>query len=338
MLENKKTMERICPACNHKKAIIRNIYNIKDAYDRLPLPKPTSEAIFYSYLTTLWGGDQAEFLECQNCKLCYANPFIPANEFHYNLIYKSDEGYSKWSWEFELTYNHLENMKKDDPTYEMNILEIGAGNGSFIKKTSSITQKEKILTIEYSSYAKEQLEKFGLKCEQKSFMEIDSDLYKDSFDAVCMFHVLEHMNDLNELFIRIAKITKKNGFLFISIPNNRHQELFERYDFFEDVPPIHISRWNRKSLEIAARMAGFQLEDYQIESTNRFLNLKKYYSIYRRSKFKKLKNNLIRKSINRSLFMVMFFTRLKNVFSILQKDLGKSQWVCLKKIQTKIIK
>jgi len=41
----------------------------------------------------------------------------------------------------------------------------------------------------------------------------------DSFDVISMWHVLEHVPDLNNRIAQVSKLLKKDGTIFIALPN-----------------------------------------------------------------------------------------------------------------------
>lgn len=94
------------------------------------------------------------------------------------------------------------------------LLDYGCGTGYFLKKM----QKNgfNIAGVEPSLTARTNAEKItnsqiATKIEQVS----------TAFDAITLWHVLEHVNDLNQLVSQLKQHLKRDGTLFIAVPNHR---------------------------------------------------------------------------------------------------------------------
>src|SRR5690606_19299048 len=77
-----------------------------------------------------------------------------------------------------------------------NLLDIGAGTGDFLAFAK--TKKWEVLGIEPSSKAKALARKKGIP-----FVENTRDLSDNSFDVVTMWHVLEHVEDLDQQLLEL---------------------------------------------------------------------------------------------------------------------------------------
>ena len=69
------------------------------------------------------------------------------------------------------------------------------------------------------------------------------------FDAVCMFQVLEHMNEVHRVFGAIARLVPADAQLFIAVPNAPWVAANEAQGLLWDMPPNHIGRWSWRSFE-----------------------------------------------------------------------------------------
>ena len=109
---------------------------------------------------------------------------------------------------------------------KQNILEVGAGIGSFTKnyygdnKNITLTELDKnnieILKKKYS-------EKNNIKILQKKIQEIE-----ESYDTIVHLNVLEHIeNDIEEINLSISKLNDK-GYLIILVP--AHPKLYSKFD------------------------------------------------------------------------------------------------------------
>ncbi|MBE7641661.1 methyltransferase domain-containing protein [Salegentibacter sp. BLCTC] len=93
-----------------------------------------------------------------------------------------------------------------------NLLDIGAGTGDFL-----VTAKKKewnVAGVEPNTQAR--------KLAQEKGIELKEDLtqFKDaSFDVISMWHVLEHVPDLDSQIENLARLLKPNGVAVIAVPN-----------------------------------------------------------------------------------------------------------------------
>jgi len=137
------------------------------------------------------------------------------------------------------------------------ILDIGCGTGAFLN-----TMKEagwKITGLEPDDRA---------ITKAKSLYQIQpqpsSELFNMSeqqFDAITMWHVLEHVHQLNEYFFQIRKILKDNGTLFIAVPNYTsfdayfYKETWAAYDV-----PRHLYHFSPMSMELLVKRYGMKIK------------------------------------------------------------------------------
>jgi predicted SAM-dependent methyltransferase len=75
-----------------------------------------------------------------------------------------------------------------------------------------------------------------------------------------MWHVLEHVSDLNNTIKDILKIIKKDGKLIVGVPNHNSYDakFYGKYWAAWDVP-IHLWHFSKKSIEEIMRKHDFKL-------------------------------------------------------------------------------
>ena len=138
------------------------------------------------------------------------------------------------------------------------LLDVGAGTGSF----SNTMQKAgwEVTGLEPDSSAREMaLSKYGL------ILQTTDNLFSfanEKFDIITMWHVLEHVHDLNGYLSQFYKIIKSGGRLIIAVPNYTsfdakvYKEFWAAYDV-----PRHLYHFSPKSLELLGNANGFVLEE-----------------------------------------------------------------------------
>ena len=110
----------------------------------------------------------------------------------------------------------------------------------------------------------------------------NSQTIDNQYDMIMMWHVLEHVPDINKTVIALEKKLKHNGTLVVAVPN---RDSFDSKAYGEhwaawDVPR-HLYHFNHNSLENLMKEKGFNL------ISKHPLWLDSYYVSYLSSKYKK---------------------------------------------------
>ncbi len=132
------------------------------------------------------------------------------------------------------------------------ILDIGAGTGDFL----NVFEKKfwKKYAIEPSSKLQEVL--------KEKDISVINDLkeFKDqSFDVITLWHSLEHIPDLELTLSELERVIKKDGIVFIAVPNYNSYDA-KYYDQFWaawDVPR-HLWHFSRKGLKKIVQQYSLQ--------------------------------------------------------------------------------
>lgn len=123
------------------------------------------------------------------------------------------------------------------------LLDIGAGTGHFL----DLAQKNnwKVKGIEPNDGAKKIASQKGI-----SFIENVQSLESNSFDVITMWHVLEHVYDLEEQIEQLKRVLKKDGTLIIAVPNfhSYDAKYYKQFWAAFDVPR-HLWHFSKKSIK-----------------------------------------------------------------------------------------
>ena len=93
-----------------------------------------------------------------------------------------------------------------------------------------------------------------------SFVEQTSTLENHSFDVISMWHVLEHVPNLDNQIKELKRLLKPNGTLIIAVPNfksfdaKHYKSNWAAYDV-----PRHIYHFNPETIQSIAKKHGFKL-------------------------------------------------------------------------------
>ena len=229
----------------------------------------------------LWQADQCQMLECQQCGLGFAHPFVGGDAEFYNLAYPFSD-YPKDKWEFRRT---LAELNKSD-CQGRQALEIGSGFGYFLSQISpSLFRPENVTAIEYNDTARARLVAAGYKALGVDVRSPALASVVGEMDFVFLFQVLEHLSGLDELMARFSQMMRPAASLFIAVPNQRQMNFNEEQGSLCDMPPNHISRWTPEALKVFANRNGFALQACELEPSNwrAFMRQDLVYAHMRRS-------------------------------------------------------
>lgn len=137
------------------------------------------------------------------------------------------------------------------------LLDIGAATGFFMKIANVCGWKTK--GIEISAYASEIAKKSGLSVSCDTVE--NSNFSGQSFDAISMWDVLEHLpHPVNDIHI-CARILKPGGILAINTPDSGSlyaHVMGKQWHLL--VPPEHINYFTKKSITLLLEESGFVIE------------------------------------------------------------------------------
>ncbi|MNQ16483.1 Demethylmenaquinone methyltransferase [compost metagenome] len=163
---------------------------------------------------------------------------------------------------FEKAYHFVKNIAlknklnliNSEQSHKGRILDIGAGTGDFL-----LTAKNdgwETVGVEPSERAKNIAIQKGI-----SFVnEIDA-LKNNSFDVITMWHVLEHVPNLELQIQELKRLLKPTGTLIVAVPNFKsydakyYNEFWAAYDV-----PIHFWHFSKKAIQSLFEKVDMKLE------------------------------------------------------------------------------
>ena len=194
--------------------------------------------------------------KCKNCGFKFTNPRPKEKTVH--LYYKSvnyishtssKKGILNTVYHIVRNYQHKKKygfINKLVKAKKRKILDVGSGTGEFIKYFNKMGWDAK-----------------GVETDKKARMYsinnnnciVDETLeetfkYNKKFDIITLWHVLEHVYDVNEYISKLKKLLNKGGYLILGLPNcssydaNYYKENWYAYDL-----PIHVSHFTRNDIK-----------------------------------------------------------------------------------------
>ena len=148
------------------------------------------------------------------------------------------------------------------------LLEIGCGMGATL---NAFREKGwQVTGVEPNDWTSEQAKSnYGLDVICAPFQE--AGLEPESFDAILMLHVIEHLSDPYQAIRQISDLIRPGGYLVMETP--RYDTLMFRIlrGRERSVIPDHLHYFTRKDMSMICRDAGF--EPRQIDAVGRTLTL-----------------------------------------------------------------
>jgi 2-polyprenyl-3-methyl-5-hydroxy-6-metoxy-1,4-benzoquinol methylase len=237
-------------------------------YEECPLCKgrDISEALSAKDYTV--SGEVFEVWHCNTCSARFTQNVPGINEIQ--KYYKSEnyishsnikKGFINALYHFvrSRTLNSKKNIiKKFTGLSYGKVLDIGAGTGAFLKTMHNAGW---IVTgVEPDESARENarsLYNFNLKNADSFF-----GLPVDNYDAITLWHVLEHVHELHKYLGQLKALLKTNGCIFIAVPNYTcydekvYKEFWAAYDV-----PRHLYHFSPASITQLLLQHGLQLAE-----------------------------------------------------------------------------
>jgi 2-polyprenyl-3-methyl-5-hydroxy-6-metoxy-1,4-benzoquinol methylase len=210
-------------------------------------------------------GEQFMIVRCSNCNFRLTSPRPSSDEI--SRYYESGEYIAHnaaRSDPFTLLYRIVRNytirqkfkLVRTNTTGE-NLMDIGCGTGEFLNYCSG--KGLKVTGIEPNEQARKfARENFSLDIHDQDFLET---LEKDSMDVVAMWHVLEHVGNLEERMNQVSLILRPGGTLVLALPNSDswdagfYKEYWAAYDL-----PRHLYHFTPESVLKLAGKFNFSPE------------------------------------------------------------------------------
>jgi ubiquinone/menaquinone biosynthesis C-methylase UbiE len=266
----------ICPVCKSPEILFN--FEINDYYCNLP--------------------GKFDMYYCNSCTAYFQNPFVSTSEikdyypptyYAHNPIQSEIKRRSRFFNPFFI-WNVLWDRWNKGNSYARflcknksgNFLDVGCGNGLYLKKMKELNPKMKMFGNDpYSSIPHHEFELAGISFKKKRVEE--AKYPSNFFDYISLNHVLEHIAEPHVTIKEIYRILKKTGILFLGIPNSKSfsRMIFKKYWIGFDAPRHYIS-YNKKSLNHLFLMHGMQIDKIIYNSNANHLRLSLMFSILKK--------------------------------------------------------
>ncbi len=194
-------------------------------------------------------------LDCTNCGFAETHPQPENLETYYAEYYGKRHGftndYCAWRRIIFLEKSCASNNKSK------RLLDVGCGDGTFLNAA-----KKRGWNI------------CGTELNAGRFEDSELEIYKDlqkvqekhgvnSFDAITMWHTLEHFKNPREILESAFELLAPEGILFVAVPDARgfQAKIFGKYWLHLDVPR-HLFHFDFNSLKMLLKQTNFAVKNH----------------------------------------------------------------------------
>jgi 2-polyprenyl-3-methyl-5-hydroxy-6-metoxy-1,4-benzoquinol methylase len=237
--------------------------------------------------------------QCADCSLRFTQDIPDENDI--GPYYKSpdyishtntDRGFINKTYQKVREHTLEEKAKliiKETGETSGNLLDIGSGTGAFL----AVMKKKgwEVRGVEPDEDARRLAKQlYNLDIDDPSVL---NDVRGSSFNAITLWHVLEHVHSVHGYIEQLKRILKPEGKLFIAMPNYQSTDsnIYRSYWAAYDVPR-HLYHFSPKSIEVLMRKHGLKIE------AKKPMWFDSFYVSMLSSKYKNGKTNYITAFIN----------------------------------------
>ena len=208
-----------------------------------------------------WRGSQETFTirQCTNCHFLITTP-RPVNE-ELGRYYPSEDYVShtdKPKGLFDKVYFAVQQKNLKDKHQKISkfitqgqLLDYGCGAGSFMQ-----FMKQNSWEVEGVELSEQAAAIASKRVGAKVLSPLNYEKKEASFDLITLWHVLEHLPEIEDRLVDFYRWLKPGGYLFLALPNHRSLDArhFGSHWAAWDVP-IHLWHFNQESMkQLAKRM------------------------------------------------------------------------------------
>jgi 2-polyprenyl-3-methyl-5-hydroxy-6-metoxy-1,4-benzoquinol methylase len=209
-------------------------------------------------------GNLFTIVECTSCDFRFTNP--RPTEKTIGNYYKS-ENYVSHSGTKKGIVNKIYHLvrnrsiiKKEQLISSLstskNMLDVGCGTADFLSHCKN--KGWQVTGVEPDQHARElALKNHQLIIEDACYL---SRLEDEQFDVITLWHVLEHIYNLQEDINTFKRLLKKGGYLVIAVPNcSSHDADYYQEDWAALDLPIHLYHFRPNDIKNISEKHGFEL-------------------------------------------------------------------------------
>ena len=203
-------------------------------------------------LNPLKGFEKHHLCQCGSCGFVFCKP-IPTKE-ELDAVY---EGYGRNDYLSDLTIQAYEQVLDSFEPYRKTnkLIDVGCGIGYFLEVAKR--RGWEVYGTEFTEEAVKICEAKGAKME---LGVLNPENYEaESFDVVCSFEVIEHINNPREELANFYKLLRSGGLVYCTTPNFNAVERYQLGANWNVLGyPEHLSYYTPKTLRRVYKETGFK--------------------------------------------------------------------------------
>ena len=250
--------------------------------------------------------EQFNLCKCLSCALVFTNPRPDRDSlpiYYQSNQYISHTGKSTgildriYLLARNLTLRWKINLIKKQKGNPISILDYGCGTGAFLQ--ASHRQGWKIAGLEPSPEARQKATKI-------TGINIADNLaeFNQKFDVITLWHVLEHVMDLNQTLTNLTALLKEDGIIIIAVPNHDSYDasFYKQHWAAYDVPR-HLWHFTKTTMAALLQLSNLKIKYIKPMKLDAFYVslLSEKYSLLNRTSVLSLLKGTIRAIISNQL-------------------------------------
>ncbi len=230
-----------CPCCGSTAARLLELIPYRDIWNRLR--NEWGARFSDEVVRRNTPGEETALFECGSCEVHFFDRAVAGDAEFYRELGESPKYYSSWKWEFDWVKARIARGAA--------VLDVGCGGGDFLAGIAPAAGR--VVGVEWSSPAVARARAQGLDVREGDLAGVAAE-FAGGFDAVCAFHVLEHLQEPSGFLGSLRRCLRPGGSLYLSVPNRMRSGRAPLEPL--DCPPHHMTRWSPASLAAIARRSG----------------------------------------------------------------------------------
>jgi 2-polyprenyl-3-methyl-5-hydroxy-6-metoxy-1,4-benzoquinol methylase len=204
-----------------------------------------------------------ELITCSRCGLTITNPRPTADfigKYYASVDYISHSGKSKTLFDKiyltarNITLRWKHKLITDYSAQPGNILDFGCGTGEFLNFMKK--KNWRVSGIEPNETARKKANELLENRVSKDLTEIND----QPIDIITLWHVLEHVHDLNNTLLKLKALLKPNGHIIIAVPNpNSHDSKHYENNWAAYDVPRHLWHFTRSTMTALLNKNGLKV-------------------------------------------------------------------------------
>ncbi|MEQ8226941.1 MAG: class I SAM-dependent methyltransferase [Rhodospirillales bacterium] len=235
-----------CPVCSGPGKIVRHLPadEIKQGLEAVFAAAPPAQAVPCDF----------DLAACGDCGLVYADPMQAGGQALYDWLTGFPKYHAQGRWEWARIKDVLRTEARP-----LRLLELGAGQGDFLATLGDLADvTAEGIDLSERSVAKARAR--GLAVRKATLEQVIVEA-AESYDAVVLSHVLEHVATPGALMGAVKNLLAPGGRILFSLPYSPMSREY-LHDDVMNLPPHHMTRWNIRALEGLARVLDLSLETW----------------------------------------------------------------------------